>query len=186
MKTVILASSSPRRKELLSKIIKEFKIIPSNVNEIYPKDLDKMNVSLYLSDLKANDIHHNYPSDIVIGSDTTVIINNEILGKPKNKNDARDMLNKLSGNMHYVVSGVTIYDQNKKYQINSISKVYFKKLSNKDIEDYLKNDEYKDKAGSYAIQGIANKFIDRIEGEFDSIVGLPTLELREILLKILK
>ena len=185
MKDIILASSSPRRKELLSKIVDSFDIIPSAVEETYPPSLDKFKVSLYLSDLKAHDVYTQHPKNIVIGVDTTVIINEQILGKPANKDDARRMLKMLSGNVHYVVTGVTVYSD-EKYQINSISMVYFKKLSNEDIESYLSNDEYKDKAGSYAIQGLAKSFIDKIEGDYDSIVGLPTNELKALLNKINK
>lgn len=183
---VVLASSSPRRKQLLSKIISEFEIIPSDVEEIYPNTISTMHVSLYLSDLKAYDIHKKYPNDIVIGCDTSVIINDVILGKPKNKTHAKEMLSSLSNNMHYVVSGITVYDKDSKYQINSISKVYFKNLSIQEIDEYLENDEYKDKAGGYAIQGLANKFIDRFEGEYESIVGLPIIELDKLLKSIIK
>ena len=186
MKKIILASASPRRKQLLSTIIDNFEIIPSNALEVYPETLDAMDVSLFLSNLKAKDIHNKYPNDVVIGSDTTVIINNKVLGKPDDKNDARNMLNTLSNNLHYVVSGVTIYNGEETYQINSISKVFFKKLSREDIEDYLSHDEYKDKAGSYAIQGLASVFIDHIEGDYDTIVGFPTQQVKDVLDKILK
>ena len=186
MKRIILASASPRRKQLLKTITNDFEIIPSNAIEIYPNTLPAIEVSLYLSKIKADDIHNLYPNDIVIGSDTTVIINDKVLGKPLDKEDAFNMLATLSNNVHYVVSGVTIYDASDIYQINSISKVYFKELTTTDIEEYLSNDEYKDKAGSYAIQGLASKFIDHIEGDYDTIVGFPTLEVKNILDKILK
>lgn len=183
-KRIILASASPRRKELLKTIIDSFEIVPSNIKEDYPKNLNPLEVSLFISNLKAYDIHSKYPNDIVIGCDTTVIINDLVLGKPSDKNDAKNMLKLLSNNCHYVVSSVTIYDRNDKYQINSINKVYFKKLSDDDINNYLENDEYKDKAGSYAIQGLASKFIYKIEGEYESIVGLPIKELNLLLNKI--
>ncbi len=186
MNTIILASASPRRKQLLSKITTNFEIIPSEAEEIYPETLQAMDVSLYLSNLKAKDIHNKYPDKIVIGSDTTVIINNKLLGKPKDKNEAKEMLTMLSNNVHYVVSGVTIYNKEEVFQINAISKVFFKKLTEQEIDEYLLEDEYKDKAGSYAIQGIAGKFIDHIEGDYDTIVGFPTNEVKAILDKILK
>jgi len=186
MNKIILASSSPRRKQLLSTITEDFEIIPSNAIEVYPQDLDAMQVSLYLSKIKAEDIHNKYPNDIVIGSDTTVIIDNTVLGKPINKEDAKKMLKTLSNNMHYVVSGVTIYNGDEIKQINSISKVFFKNLTDEDIDQYLSYDEYKDKAGSYAIQGLASVFIDHIEGDYDTIVGFPTSEVKQVLDKILK
>lgn len=186
MNKIILASSSPRRKQLLSKITTEFDVIPSNAEEIYPESLSAMDVSLYLSNIKAKDIHKQYPDKIVIGSDTTVVINNTLLGKPKDKNEAKQMLTTLSNNVHYVVSGVTIYNKDEVLQINSISKVFFKKLSEEEIDEYLTNDEYKDKAGSYAIQGLASKFVDHIEGDYDTIVGFPTDEVKIILDRILR
>ena len=185
MNNVILASASPRRKELLEKIIPNFKIIASNIIETYPSNLSAFEVALYLSNLKAHDIYLKNKDSLVIGVDTIVVINNEILGKPSSKDHAKEMLKTLSGNMHHVITGVTIYQNNIKYEINSINKVYFKKLTEQDIDEYLENDEYKDKAGSYAIQGIANKFIDKIEGDFDSIVGLPTKELSSLLNKLI-
>ncbi|MBR3787163.1 MAG: Maf family protein [Firmicutes bacterium] len=103
----------------------------------------------------------------------------------KDKTDAKRMLTSLSNNYHFVVSGVTIYNKEEIHQINSISKVFFKDLSEKDIDEYLENDEYKDKAGSYAIQGIASKFIDHIEGDYDTIVGFTTSQVKEVLDKIL-
>lgn len=186
MKEIILASSSPRRKELLKTIVDEFKIIPSNIDESYPSFLDPIKVSLYISDLKAKDIYNKYPNAIVIGCDTTIVLDNKVIGKPKDKIDAKNMLKSFSNKMHIVVSGVTIYSDNKKYEINSINKVYFKDLSEKEIDEYLEYDEYKDKAGSYAIQGLASKFIYKIDGEYESIVGLPIKDLKNIIDKINK
>lgn len=186
MNKIILASASPRRKDLLSKITTHFDIIPSDAEETYPDSLNVMDVSLYLSNIKAKDIHNKYPNDIVIGSDTTVIIGDTLLGKPKSKDEAKKMLSSLSNNYHFVVSGVTIYNKDEIHQINSISKVFFRNLTEIEIDEYLENDEYKDKAGSYAIQGIASKFIDHIEGDYDTIVGFPTSEVKKVLEKILK
>lgn len=186
MKRIILASASPRRKDLLSKIVNEFEIVTSSIEETYPDNIDLFLVPLYLSNLKAYDIHQKFPQDIVIGADTAIVFENTILGKPLNKEDAKSMLSKFSNNYHFVVTGVTIYDSDNKYEINSINKVYFKNLNTKDIDDYLLNDEYKDKAGSYAIQGMASKFIDKIEGDYESIVGLPIKDLQILLKKLIK
>ena len=125
MNKVILASASPRRKELLKKIVSDFEIIPSNVVETFPSTLDTFQVALYLSNLKAYDIYLKNQDSLVIGVDTIVVINNIILGKPSNKDNAREMLKALSGNMHYVITGVTIYLNHNRYEINSINKVYF-------------------------------------------------------------
>lgn len=185
MTKIILASSSPRRKELLKNITDDFIIIPSSIEEKYPSTLDLTKVSLFLSDIKALDVYSKNTDSLVIGCDTTVIVNNTILGKPKDYNDAKKMLKMLSNKMHLVVTGVSVYYKNHKYQINSINKIYFKKLSNTDIENYLSNDEYIDKAGAYAIQGLANKFIDKFEGEFEAIVGLPIKELESLLKELI-
>ena len=186
MKKVILASASPRRKELLSSIIEDFDIIPSNIEESYPKTLKLIDVPLYISDLKASDIYKKNNQSIVIGCDTAIVFENKLIGKPSDKTDAKKTLISFSGNWHYVISGVTIYSDNQKYQINSINKVFFKKITESEINQYLLNDEYKDKAGSYAIQGIASKFIDKIDGEYEAIVGLPIKELSNILNKLIK
>ena len=186
MKKIILASSSPRRKELLATIISDFDIVPSNIEETYPSSMDLFEIPLYISNLKALDIYNKYPSSIVIGCDTAIVFKDKLIGKPKDKDDAKQTLLEFSNNYHYVVSGVTIYSSTQKYEINSINKVYFKNISINDIEEYLSNDEYKDKAGSYAIQGLASKFIDKIEGEFEAIVGLPIKELLKILKSLIK
>lgn len=186
MKDIILASASPRREFLLKQLIKDFKIVPSNVKETYPETLNLLEVPLYISNLKAFDIYLNNSQSIVIGCDTAIVYQNKLIGKPLNKQDAFNTLSSFSDNWHYVVSGVTIYSDNKKYEINSINKVYFKKISPEEINEYLQLDEYKDKAGSYAIQGVAAKFIDKIEGEYEAIIGLPIAELSEILKSLIK
>ena len=186
MKKVILASSSPRRKELLSSILNDFEIIPSDIDETFPDTLNLLEVPLYISDLKANDIYTKNPSCLVIGCDTAIVFDNKLIGKPKNKLDAKKTLMSFSNNWHYVVTGVTIYCDDKKYQINSTNEVYFKSITEQEIDNYLQHDEYKDKAGSYAIQGIANTFIEKIEGEYEAIIGLPIKQLKPIIDELLK
>ena len=181
MKEIILASASIRRKELLEKITKKFKIIPSNIDEIYPPNLDLFSVPLYISNMKALDIYKDHPDSIVIGCDTAIVFNNTLIGKPKSKDNAKNMLLRFSGNYHYVITGATIYVNNQKYEINSINKVHFKSITEQEIDEYLTYDEYKDKAGAYAIQGIAAKFIEKFEGEYDAIVGLPSKDIKSIL-----
>lgn len=184
MPNIILASASPRRKELLKNLIDDFEIIPSHIIENYPSTLDKFQVSLYISELKAKDIFEKNLDSIVIGCDTTIVFNDTIIGKPLNKEEAKKTLLSFSGKMHYVVSAITIFYKEKKYQINSINEIYFNNISLKEIEDYLEFDEYKDKAGSYAIQGIANKFIQKYNGEYEAIVGLPLKDLSKVLTEL--
>ena len=177
----ILASASPRRKELLKKIIDDFKIITSNVDETYPDTMDKMSVAEFLATKKALSVFENNKNDIVIGSDTVIVYNNKIYGKPLNKDDAKNMLKTFSNNTHYVVTGVCVASQKRTLSFSSISKVTFYELSDNEIDEYLSDDEYKDKAGSYAIQGKASLFIKNIDGDYNSIMGLPISELNRIL-----
>lgn len=186
---IILASGSPRRKELLGKLVEKFDIIISNFNEniIKAKEKNPEELVKKLSSAKANDVLEK--SDkcndfVIVAADTIVCINNEILGKPTDKNDAIRMLKKLSNNLHYVLTGMTVVI-NKNGIINqdtvcSKSTICFKELTENEIVDYIKTGEPLDKAGSYAIQGIGKKFIEKYDGNFDSIVGLDTNQLRSI------
>lgn len=171
---IILASKSPRRIELMKSIGLEFKIEVSEIDEslFYNDNPLKLNQILALEKAKAIAIsHHN---DIVIGSDTIVTLNNKILGKPKDKNDARIILNQLSGKTHEVITSVAIIKNNKIIQDTSISKVTFYEISKEEIEDYLNTNEPYDKAGAYAIQGdFGKKFIQNIDGDYYAIMGLP-------------
>jgi len=178
----ILASASPRRKELLKKIIPEFDIIPSNIDEHHFEEKSQpFEVAEFLATKKTMDVFSSHPEDIVIGSDTVIVFNNKIYGKPIDKEDAKKMLESFSNNTHYVITGVCIASKNKTISFSSINEVTFYNLSNDEIEEYLSLDEYKDKAGSYAIQGEASLFIKKINGDYNSIVGLPISEINRIL-----
>lgn len=179
---IILASSSPRRKELLSKIVENFKIVPSDIDEInIPQEISPTETAEYLATKKALDVFNKNPNDIVIGSDTIIVFNNKIYGKPLNKEEAKAMLTSFSNNTHYVITGVSIISNSRSMSFSSISEVYFYNLSEKEIDEYLLDDEYKDKAGSYAIQGKAAMFVKKINGDYNSIIGLPISELNRIL-----
>lgn len=189
---IILASGSPRRKELLGKLINKFDIIISDFDENIIKKQEKNPEELVkkLSLGKANDILSNLNKNddfIIIAADTIVCINNEILGKPLDKNDAKKMLEKLSNNTHYVLTGMTVIINKDRITnhdtVCSKSTIYFNKLTENEIIEYINTGEPLDKAGSYAIQGIGNKFIKKYDGNFDSIVGLDTNQLKDILEK---
>lgn len=180
-KKVILASASPRRQELLKNIINEFEIIPAEVDESLNSDIQPEKAAQYLSRKKAENIAKKYPDAVVIGSDTTVVTDDEILGKPENKKDAYNMLKKLSGKIHKVITGVCILGEGKEISFSEITEVEFYKLGEKEIEDYLSTDEWTDKAGAYGIQGKAGLFVKRINGDYNNVVGLPVSRLnREI------
>jgi len=189
---IILASGSPRRKELLGKLVKEFDIKISDFDEDIIKNTENNPEALVkkLSLGKANDILSNLNKNddfIIIAADTIVCINDKILGKPLDKDDAKKMLKKLSGNIHFVLTGMTVIinkDKNlTKETVCSKSTIYFKKITENEIIEYINTGEPLDKAGSYAIQGIGNKFIEKYDGNFDSIVGLDTNQLKDILEK---
>ena len=178
---LILASASPRRKELLSYVADEFEIIPSDLPEIVPSNLPICKHPMFLSQLKAADIAKRYPCDTVIGADTSVVLGNKILGKPADRDDAYQMLSALSGRVHKVITGCTVVKNGRCESFSVVSKVKFQKLTKSEIEAYLDTDEPYDKAGSYAVQGRAGAFIQWIKGDYFNIVGLPISKLRKYL-----
>lgn len=176
MKKLILASQSPRRKELLGMLDIPFDIIPADIVETINYDNDLTQEIQKLAYQKANHVFSNHQDSIVIGSDTIVYINNKVLGKPKSKQEAKDMLHMLSGNTHKVVTGVAILSNEKQDIFASISDVTFYELTDKEIDDYVETVEPLDKAGAYAIQGKGFEFVKTINGDFYTIVGLPIAE----------
>ena len=181
---IILASKSPRRKEILSMINIPFDVITADVVETIDTKNDLVKEIEKLSYQKAYAVFKNHSDSLVIGSDTIVRINNEVLGKPKTIEDARRMLKLLSDNTHEVITGVTILVNDKIETFSKIAKVTFYPLNDKEIDDYIQTKEPMDKAGSYAIQGIGSKFIKSIDGDFYTIMGLPIAELYHRLQKI--
>lgn len=170
---IILASASPRRKELLERYNVPFCIIKSDVIENIEPGLSPKEVVKYLSKIKACDVFDKHPNDFVIGADTIVVIDDLILGKPKDRNDARRMLSLLKGRVHSVMTAVTFASSNEIKTILSESRVYFNDISEEEINDYIDTAEPYDKAGAYAIQGMAAKFISHIDGDYNTIVGFP-------------
>ena len=179
---LILASSSPRRKEILDLVKVHFKIIPSNIDEGSLKyDGSKEDYPLFLSSKKAEDVYRNHQNDVVIGADTIVIIDGEVLGKPKDEKEAHVMLKKLQNKTHLVITGVTIKAKDKTLSFSERSEVTFYPISDEEIDEYIKTKEPMDKAGAYAIQGIGSKFIKGINGDFYNVMGLPVAKLLHVL-----
>lgn len=178
MKQIILASGSPRRKELLEKAGLKFIVDPSSYEEKLDSNLEPSELVKQLSLEKAQDVAKKYKNAFVIGADTIIVFEGKILGKPKDENDAKETLSRLSGKAHSVITGFTLIDTATGKTISEFveTKVYFKELTSQEIDDYVKSGEPLDKAGSYATQGLGAKLIDRIEGDFDNVVGLPTSE----------
>lgn len=177
MKTkLILASSSPRRIELLSKVGINFEVLPSNIEE--PEPLlgeDPITFAKRVSMLKASEVNKRVKGGLVLGIDTIVEISGLVLGKPTGRDSAKDMLKLLSGRIHRVITGFTIIDDRSRRLISDsvITAVKFRRLKEEDIENYLDSGEYMDKAGAYAIQGYGSSFIEYIRGCYYNVMGLP-------------
>ena len=176
---VILASASPRRKELLSKIYNEFRIIPSDIRELVPRNLPVDKCPEYLACMKAESISKGRERSLIIGCDTSVVIDGKILNKPRDTNDARIMMNMLSGAVHRVITGCCICYMKKHYTFSISTEVEFFELSEKEIEDYISSSEPYDKAGGYGIQSRGGLFVKSIRGDYYNVVGLPVAWLKK-------
>ncbi|MDD3013632.1 MAG: Maf family protein [Candidatus Gastranaerophilales bacterium] len=185
-KKIILASASPRRNQLLKSLNIEFEVIPSQVEENIDEEDFSFKLIEKLALEKAQDVAEkiNYPA-IVIGADTVVVIDNHILGKPTDKENAFQMLKLLSGRTHKVISAIALIDNslNKSITDHVVSEVTFRNLTDSEIRSYIETGEPMDKAGAYAIQGLASKFISSISGCYNNIVGISTDKLTKMLKK---
>lgn len=182
---IILASSSPRRRELLKLITEDFESISTDVDETLPENTNPLEASEYLSLIKAKAVEYS-SENIVIGCDTTVIIDNKILGKPHNSNQCREYLEMLSGRSHKVITACSIVCGDNIRTFSEITEVTFRTLSNEDIEWYISTDEPFDKAGGYGIQGKGSLLIERINGDYFNVVGLPVSRLNQELKMFIK
>lgn len=185
MTKIILASKSPRRKELLGMLAIPFEVVIEDIDETIDLNNDLVKEIENLSYLKAKAVFDKYQDCLVIGSDTIVKINDKVLGKPKSKEEAIEMLQLLSGNTHQVVTAVTILFKDQRETFSSITDVNFYKLSDEEIVDYVNTQEPLDKAGAYAIQGKGCEFVKAINGDYYTVVGLPIAELYHRLKKYL-
>ena len=173
MKKLILASQSPRRRELLEKCGISFTCEPADIDESLNEQNDLTEEIKALSLRKAKAVLDKHPDAIVIGSDTIVTADGKVLGKPVDREDACRMLRTLSGRSHEVITGLCIMSTKRTYQDVSVSHVAFAPLSEEEILNYVSSGECDDKAGAYAIQGGAGKFITKIDGDYYAIMGLP-------------
>lgn len=179
---IILASQSPRRQELLKLITNDFEIKVSNVDETLPSGISPKDAVLYLSKIKAEPFKNH--SDIIIGADTVVALDGKILGKPKNDENAREMLKFLSGKAHSVFTGVTLIKGDITRSFSVETKVKFFDLTDEEIDEYIKTGEPADKAGAYGIQGYGSLLVEKIDGDYFNVVGLPVSKLARELLAI--
>lgn len=172
----ILASGSPRRKELLSLIIPEFEILVSGCEEFVPKGTPVEKVPALLAEQKALAVAKLRPDDIVIGSDTVVVLGGEIFGKPKDKDHAHAMLRALSGKKHFVYTGVAVAEKGEVRSFVQKTEVEFYELSDETIDKYIESFEPMDKAGAYGIQGKGSVLVKGIVGDYFNVMGLPVAE----------
>ena len=185
MEKIILASASPRRRELLEQAGISFEVIVSDAEEIITKVIPGEIVE-ELSCCKAQVVAAVHPEQIVLGSDTVVVQNGEILGKPKDEADARRMLLELQGNTHQVYTGVTLIRGDKKVSFHEYADVKVYPMTMEEIENYIATGEPMDKAGAYGIQGRFGIFVEGIKGDYNTIVGLPIARVYHELLEFQK
>jgi len=180
---VILASKSPRRKELLAQLGFEFLAVSADIDESIQVGETPLHYVERLAIEKAQAIANlsNYQQASVIGSDTAVVINNEILGKPANQQASAEMLAKLSNTRHQVYTSIAVVTGEHVLSKVVVTHVDFKALSNEEINAYWQTGEPQDKAGSYGIQGLGGQFVKSIDGSYSSVVGLPLVETAELL-----
>ncbi|KNY27091.1 Maf family protein [Pseudobacteroides cellulosolvens] len=183
MKDIILASASPRRSELLKRIGLKFEVVPADIDEANIRELGPESYTVDIAHKKALDIvNRNYKNSLVIAADT-VVVKGGIMGKPTDENEAFEMLKALQGQWHEVITGVAIIDSDSKAEILDYEKTLVKmtSLSDMEIRAYIMSGEPMDKAGSYGIQGVGAMIVERIEGCYFNVVGLPLNKLNAMM-----
>ena len=187
MEAIILASSSPRRQEILKKLNIPFVVNPAGIEESVPPEVTGHNIPEFLASRKVAAVVKRFPANEdprwVLGADTAIFLDGKMIGKPENQDEARVFLSMLSGKTHDVVTGLALYngsihDMTSRTSVNSVT---FAKMSDKEIDWYLGTGEWHGAAGAYRIQGLASCFITKIEGTESSVMGLPIFELYDML-----
>jgi 23S rRNA (uracil1939-C5)-methyltransferase len=184
---IILASRSSRRKELLGRIVAEFRVVPSDVDESAIVEQDPLRFAVAAAEAKARDVGEKHAAALVIAADTVVSLGSEILGKPRDAGEARQMLEKLSGSRHRVITAVALFkkDEDKLATGYEITRVVFRTLTPAQIDDYLATGDFMDKAGSYAVQEVGDAFVEKLSGDYDNVVGFPLKCVRRMLERFL-
>jgi septum formation protein len=184
-KPVVLASSSPRRRELLERAGLQFTIDPSETDEKLDDSRGPEELAKLISSMKARSAAQRHPGSIIIAADTFGVLDGKLLGKPCDAADAQEMLRRMSGKCHLVLTGFTILDSESGKAVSRVvkTKVYFNELSSGQIDEYVATGEPLDKAGAYAIQGLGAGMVEKIEGDYFNVVGLPVSALARELKK---
>lgn len=187
---LILASASPRRKELLSLLVKEFEVLPADIDETpnHQEKAEEYVVRMAVEKAKAASIKYHqqvgsHSSAVFLASDTSVVVDGHILGKPTSLEDSRSMLRRLSGRSHQVITSLCICNLEQEHVATQcvVSDVLFREISDVEIDQYWKTKEPQDKAGSYGIQGLGSVFVRSISGSYSAVVGLPLYETAQLL-----
>jgi septum formation protein len=178
---IVLASQSPRRRELLTQIGVAFTVVTADIDETPFPGEDHRTYTQRLAEAKARAVLQRHPESIVIGADTTVEVDGELLGKPSHADDAARMLRLLSGRAHQVTTGIAVLMRDATHVTAETTNVFFSAMSDEEIASYVATGEPMDKAGGYGIQGRAAQWIPRIEGDYNNVVGLPVARLAAIL-----
>lgn len=179
--SIVLASGSPRRKELLETLGLDFAVVPAKGEEIAPRGAGPAETVEALSRAKAEEVAKDFPNALIIAADTVVWAGGRILGKPKDETDAKAMLHLLSDNTHEVYTGVTAMYGDRTVVGSECTKVFFRKLSEDEIDRYVQTGEPMDKAGAYGIQGLASMFVVGLDGDYYNVMGLPICTLTVLL-----
>ncbi|WP_079703896.1 Maf family protein [Daejeonella lutea] len=183
---IILASKSPRRQELLKLMGIDFRVVLKEVDESFPDGLEPHEIALYISEKKAKAFDEMVIDEIVITADTIVVIDGKILGKPESEENAFEILTTLSGNMHQVITAVSLLKNGQIHSFYEISEVFFKPITEEQIRYYIKTGNPMDKAGAYGIQEwIGLVAIEKINGSYTNVVGLPTHRLYQELCSLI-
>ncbi len=183
---MILASASPRRLELIKMLTDDVIVRPTNTDETFDPSLDVYENVKNAAEAKAKAaVDENVlPSDIIVGADTIVVLDGKVFGKPKDKQNAREMINALSGRSHSVISGVCLIKGETVLKFYDETTVTFDEMTDEEIEEYISGTEPYDKAGGYAVQGLAGKYISRLDGCYFNVVGFPVNKIYNQLKKL--
>jgi septum formation protein len=171
--SIVLASASPRRQELLRNAGIEFMVHPAEIDETPRPDEPAQQFAERMAREKAHAVGHSFSEELILAADTVVVVEGQILGKPKDEDDAARMLRLLSGRQHSVITGICLLNRDSEDVRSETTAVQFSALTESDIRSYIASGEPMDKAGAYAIQGIASGWISKVEGDYNNVVGLP-------------